>query len=133
MIEFSASIKNSRASAITSRIDASTTGGRIVIFSGEKPLGVGALTTQIELISFPLNKPSYASIDDGVITLRAIDEQMVATTGTAQFARIMDGDGGAVADISVGLIGSDADIKLPTLNVVQGAYIRLTSVKINGG
>lgn len=127
---YSVAVRNARAQALTNLIDASSAAGSITIYSGVAPTGVGAITDQVALITIPLQKPCYSSITSGVITLSAITEQMVMTTGQAGWARITNGDGVAIADMSVGVNGSGADIELPTVDLIQGAYIRITAGQI---
>ena len=129
-LTYTVAVKNARAQALTNLIDASAAAGSITIYTGAAPAAAGAITTQLPLIVIPLQKPCFASIASGVITLDAITEQMVQTTGAAGWARIANGDGVAIADMSVGVNGSGADIELPTVNLIQGAYIRITAGQI---
>lgn len=129
-LSYTVAVKNARAQALTNLIDASAAAGSITIYSGAAPTGVGAITDQVVLITIPLQKPCFSSITSGVITLAAITEQMVMTTGQAGWARIANGDGVAIADMSVGVNGSGADIELPTVDLIQGAYIRITAGQI---
>lgn len=129
-LSYTVAVRNARAQAFTNLIDASATAGSITIYTGTSPAGVGAITNQTALIVIPLSKPCVASITNGVITLAAITEQMVPVTGKAGWARIKNGDGVAIADLVVGLNGSGADIELPTLDLIQGAYIRITAGQI---
>ncbi len=129
-LSYTVAVRNARAQALTNLIDASATAGSITIYTGTAPDGVGAITNQIALIVIPLSKPCVASITNGVINLAAITEQMVTVTGKAGWARIKNGDGVAIADLTIGLNGSGADIELPTLDLIQGAYIRITAGQI---
>lgn len=129
-LSYTVAVKNARAQAFTNLIDASATAGSITIYTGTAPSGVGAITNQTALIVIPLQHPCVSSIANGVITLAAISEQMVPVTGKVGWARIKNGDGVAIADITVGLNGSGSDIELPTVDLIQGAYIRITAGQI---
>ena len=128
---YTVAVKNARAQALANQIDASSSAGSLTIFTGVAPVGVGAITTQTALVAMPLQKPCSATISNGVLTLANITEQMVQTTGQAAWARLKNGDGVAIADMSVGLAGSGADIELPTISLIQGSYVRITAGQIS--
>lgn len=127
---YSLAVKNARAHALTSLIDDGPTAGTITIYSGSAPASVGEVINQIALVVIPLNKPCYSSITNGVITLDAVVEQMVQVTERAGWARIANSQGVAIADMTVGVVGSDSDIELPTVDFIQGAYIKVTAGQI---
>ena len=58
---------------------------------------------------------------------------MLQQTGQAGWSRIKNGDGLAIADMTVGINASGADIELPTIDLIQGAYIRITAGQITEG
>lgn len=129
-MRYSTDVKNARAQATASKIDIGATAGSLTIYSGELPAVLGNITTQNALLTLALQKPCAALIENGVITLAAIAEQMVMVTGTASFALIKNGDGVPVIDMPVGVNSSGADIELPTVDLIQGAYIRITAGQI---
>ncbi len=132
-LTYTTAVKNARANALVNQIDAASTPATIILYSGTAPIGVGAITTQVALVTLTLQKPCFASITNGVITLNAITEQMVQATGTAGFARLLDGDGVAIADMTIGINGSGEDIEIPTVDLIQGSYIRITTGQITEG
>lgn len=129
-MRYSVDVMNARAQATASKIDVGASAGSLTIYSGSLPLMLGDITTQTVLSTLPLQKPCAAIIENGVTTLAAIAEQMVMVTGTASWALIKNGDGVPVVDLSIGVNGSEADIELPTVDLIQGAYIRITAGKI---
>ena len=129
-MRYSVDVMNARAQATASKIDVGASAGSLTIYSGSLPLMLGDITTQTALSTLPLQKPCAAIIENGVTTLAAIAEQMVMVTGTASWALIKNGDGVPVVDLSIGVNGSEADIELPTVDLIQGAYIRITAGKI---
>lgn len=133
MTALSSELKNAIAMTIALNVDGAYTPGKIIILDGSVPDNVGDLTSQTELVSFSLQKPCYVSIENGVITIKPTNNELVMKSGIASFARITNGDGVGLIDINIGLIGSGADIQIPTLNIIKGSYIRMSSIKINGG
>lgn len=132
-MNYTASVKNVRAQALASKIDAATDPAHMIIYSGARPLGVGAITDQVALVTLVLKKPCYTSITDGILYLDTIVEQMVMTSGHATWARIVDGSGTPVGDMDIGVAGSGADIVLPTVDLIQGSYVRITAGQIREG
>lgn len=130
-MRYSVDVKNARAQATANKIDTGAAAGSLTIYSGDLPMTLGDITTQTALLTLPLQKPCAAIIENGVTTLAAIAEQMVMVTGTAAWALIKNGDGIPVVDLLVGVNGSGADIELPTVDLIQGAYIRVTAGQIS--
>ncbi|WP_320152566.1 hypothetical protein [uncultured Tolumonas sp.] len=130
-MRYSVDVKNARAQATANKIDVGAGAGSLTIYSGELPVTLGNITTQTAILTLPLQKPCAAIIENGVTTLAAIAEQMVMVTGTATWALIKNGDGIPVVDLLVGVNGSGADIELPTTDLIQGAFIRVTAGQIS--
>ena len=130
-MRYSADVKNARAQATANKIDAGAGAGSLTIYSGDLPATLGDITTQTALLTLPLQKPCAALIENGVTTLATIAEQMVMVTGTATWALIKNGDGVAVVDLLVGVSGSGADIELPTVDLIQASYVRVTAGQIS--
>nr|WP_321238699.1 hypothetical protein [uncultured Tolumonas sp.] len=130
-MRYSVDVKNARAQATANKIDAGASVGSLTIYSGVLPGTLGNVTTQTAILTLPLQKPCAAHIENGVTTLAAIAEQMVMVTGTAAWALIKNGDGVPVVDLLVGVNGSGADIELPTVDLIQGSYVRITAGQIS--
>jgi len=127
---YSVAVKNARAQAVASAIDAGTGSGSLAIYTGSSPADVGAITDQVLLVTLTLPEPCAASIASGILTLNSIPEQMVQATGQAAWGRLLDGDGNPLADMAVGVTGSGADIELPTVDLIQGSYLRIPTGQI---
>ena len=117
-LTYTTAVKNVRAQALVGLIDAASNPGIMILYTGVAPVGVGTITSQQALVTLSLQKPCYATIENGVITLNSIAEQMVQTTGTAGFARLFDGNNVAIADMTIGVIGTGADIEIPTVDLI---------------
>jgi hypothetical protein len=91
---------------------------------GIVPVLLGTLT---------FSKPS-GSVTEGVITFAAIAGDVSADAGgVATWARAADGDANQVMDLTVGGIGSGADIELNTTSIVAGGPLRVTSATLTEG
>jgi hypothetical protein len=93
--------------AITALIDAAPTPGTLEIFGGQQPAsaddGVGA---QQPIASLTFSRPAFGTPLNGVIGARPIDQRPAMASGTASWARILDGRGNAILDIDVGESGA---------------------------
>lgn len=108
-------------------------GGELIAYSGTVPASADvAITSQVELVAFPLADP-VGVVTDGVLVATTIDAQMIAESGVPTFARAYDALGGVIADYDVGLTGSGAAVQINSLNLIQGGYVTLTAFSITEG
>lgn len=123
-------VRSAMADAFKAKIDAGSGPGKLLVYSEPRPAGPDtAVTTQTKLLEFTLADPSFSSASDGVITLDA-DPDLEATglaNGTATWARIVDGDGNAIADCKVTVTGGGGDLILSTTSITIGLEVSITS------
>lgn len=132
-MKFSPALRNNRAEQIIDAIDADTNPGTIKFYTGPQPATGAAITSQTLLGTLTFSKPS-ATATAGVITFDEITEDSEAdASGTAAWARIADGAGAFVMDVSVGATGSGATVIMNTTGIVAGGPIRITSFEITEG
>jgi hypothetical protein len=117
--------------AIVDLIDAGAGAGLLRIYDGtqatDPDTAVGAQTLLAELT---LSDPAFGAAADaapgGRATASAITSDASANaTGTASWFRIVDSNGLAIIDGSVGTSG--ADLNLNTVSIVSGASVAVTS------
>ena len=125
-------VRNAQLQALASQIDGGHSAATLSLYAGVAPAGVGAITDQSLLVALPMDYPCANKIEYGVLTFGAVQEQMITGTGTVGFARICDSAGVPICDLTVGLSNSGADLVLPTVSLMAGAYLRLTGVTISG-
>lgn len=133
-LNFSTALRNARATAIISALDAGVTPATIKLYSGTKPAVTGAaITTQVLIGTCTLSKPC-AAVVDGVATFQPIaDDPIADNTGTISWARILNGDGAFVADLNCGAVGSSAIMIFNNLSVQAGGLISITSGSLTEG
>lgn len=88
------------------------------------------LTEQQLLVEARLSKPSAASLTAGVLTFAPIPRALCRRTGTAAWARLLDGEERPVMDIDAGLPGSGAELELQRLDLLAGAAIDVTLAEL---
>jgi hypothetical protein len=127
-------IRNARANLIKAAIDADVNPGELKIYADTRPATGGALTGQVLLGTCTFSQPCAPDASGGVLTFSAVtDDDAADASGTATWARIVDGAGAFVMDIDVGLTGSGADFIMNTVTIVAGGPIRVASGTITEG
>lgn len=129
-LSFSASLRNSRADAITS---ACGSNAKIRIYAGAVPADVGtAISSQTLLAELPCSATFAPSASGGVLTVNAITQDSSAdATGTATFFRVLTSGNTAVIQGNVGTSGSD--LNLNTTSISSGAAVSISSFTITEG
>jgi hypothetical protein len=134
-VRLPASTRNAMVDAVAAKIDAasgSPNAGRIRIYSGTQPAsGGGALGAAVLLAEIPFGDPSFAAAAAGVAAANitgSIQDAAADATGTAAWARIVDGDGNTVFDCDVGTSG--ATINLVTVSLVATQPVQITSFNL---
>lgn len=98
--------RNARLSAFAAQIDGGGAGGLLRIYSGARPATGAAITTQVLLATLTFSYPCAAAPSAGSLTFNGLTPG-AGTAGTASWFRIVNSQGGFVADGSIGTSGSD--------------------------
>jgi len=126
-------LRNARLDLVRDRIDADTDPGTIKIYSGTRPATGAAITSQVLLVTGTFDKPSAPDAVDGVLEFEDITYTNGITDGMATWARIEDGDGAFVADGSVGIAGSGADVIINSVGILEDGPVLHVSATITAG
>ena len=126
-------IRNDRLDLITQYIDAGAGPGTIKVYDGTRPAKGAAITTETLLVTGTFSDPSAPAATGGVLTFNAITGGNAVADGTATWARVEDSDGTFIMDMSVGLVGSGADLILNTTALVTGGPVAFTAATITAG
>lgn len=101
--------------------------GEIRIYDGARPANADtAISTQTLLVTFTLANPS-GTVTSGVFTGTNPAAAMIATSGTAAWARVVDSSAVTICDVDVGVTSSGAVIELDSLSLTAGGYCTITS------
>ncbi len=109
-------------------------GGTLVIYSEGSgiPGKDEAITDQTALVTFDMPDPA-GDVSDGVFTADTIAAALIATTGTAAFARAYDSVGVGIGHYDIGVVGSGQAIELDNLSLTEGAYATVVSFVVMEG
>lgn len=126
-------ITNARASGMCDNlVDAIDTGGAgtIKIYTGTIPTDADtAVGAQTLLATLTFSATAFGSASNGVATASAITSDTSAdATGTATWARIANGSGTTIMDVTVGTSGED--INFNTVSFVSGATVAITALTV---
>jgi hypothetical protein len=115
--------------AIVDRIDTGGA-GTIKIYTATIPTDADtALGAQTLLATLTFSATAFGAASNGVATASAITSDSSAdATGTAAWARIANGAGTTIMDVTVGTSGED--INFNTVSFVTGATVAITSMTV---
>lgn len=92
-------IKTARITAVRDAIDAGTGTAKLLFLGGSRPADGGPLTAILASVDLPV---PCGAVQDNIITLDLPDEFHAIDDGDITWARILDRDGGWVADMDAG-------------------------------
>jgi len=122
-MRFRLSLRQANAQTKAARCD----GGFIRLYNGTRPTDADtALSGNTLLATGGYSNPAFGAADStGTCTSNAISSETNApNAGTATFARLFESDGTTVvADVSVGIAGSGAELIVSTLTIGAGATV----------
>lgn len=123
ILGFATARRTSRGELLAGWLD----GGEIRIYDGTRPATADtAITTQTLLVTFEMADPS-GTVTSGVFIGTNPAAALIAHTGTAAWARIVDASAATIFDADVGLTSSGAVIEIDNLSLVEGGYCTITS------
>lgn len=128
-LQFSTSLRSSRASAIVTALGSA---GYIEVRSGTRPANPATTATGTVLAVLPLSSTA-GTVSNGVLTFNTITADASAdATGTATWFRAYNATGPvAVVDGSVSTSGSD--LNLNSVSIVAGGNVAISSATITEG
>lgn len=119
--------KNAALEGRRDYLDLGSNVARILVYGNDQPRpATGATATSTLLVTIDLDKPS-GTISAGELTLVAGDDAIVAVSGTALWARIINGNGDIAFDCDVSNTAGSGEVKLPSTALFAGGTTRLVS------
>ena len=99
---------------------------RIRCYDTNRPTDSTIAPGGLPLVELPLLKPC-GTLTNGIITLAPGAAQLVATTGTPVWGRMVNGNGATVLDCDVSGAAGSGDLKLTSTSLFQGGEVALLS------
>lgn len=129
LLGFAIARRTSRGELLAGWLD----GGEIRVYNGTRPADPDtAITSQILLVTLELPDPA-TSVSNGILTGNTVSAALIAETGNATWARILDNAAVTIGDCDLGLEGSGAFIELDSLSLVEGGYCSIVNFSIVEG
>ncbi len=105
-------------------LERGSSNARLRIYGGTRPAGGGTATTL--LVEIELDSPA-GTVAAGVLTLASADLPLIANSGTATWARVVNGNGDYSFDCDVSDTSGSAEIQLPDTTLFAGGKTQLVS------
>jgi len=118
-----------REAALTGRLTFLNTGtgtAALRVYGGTRPASVNDVPGTDLLVAIPLQDP-VGVVSAGTLVLNPADTGLIATTGTATWARVVNQNGDTAFDMDAGLEGSGAECVLTEVDLYAGALVSVVS------
>jgi hypothetical protein len=136
-IKLSSAVRTSRANVISAAIDNGSGDAYLTLYSGTRPSSVGGginPVTNLVLGELKFSVPCASAAAEGVLTFNSISQDVSANNnGTCTWARITNRDGVTVMDLDVSINSGSGDIKLNSVDIIQGGPISIISASLTEG
>lgn len=107
-------------------LDAGVGNAAIRIYGGTRPASPDDVPTSAMLVQISLTKPA-GTVSAGVLSLTQLEAGQIQVTGTATWARVVDGDGATCFDCDAGEGAGAWEIQLSQALLYAGGDVALIS------
>ncbi|NJD63910.1 MAG: hypothetical protein FIB00_01470 [Chloroflexi bacterium] len=125
MISVSVALANARLEAVVTFLAQGSGAAHADIYGTLRPAN-GADPGGAPLVSIPLLEPA-GTVASAVLTITAPESAMISVTGTAVWARFVNGDGAPAWDCDVSEEGGPGDVWLDSVQVFAGGRATITA------
>lgn len=134
MPQYVTALRTTRMTAVRDAADAGAGAAKLKFYTGASPGVNNAIGAQVLLGTLTCSDPC-GTVTSGVLNFSALTADSSADAdGTAGWARLTTSADATVADLTVGLSGSGANIILNSINIIAGGSISVSGTpKITEG
>lgn len=125
MIQISTALNDYRLNAVVNFLAIGTENAHVLIYGGVRP-ALGATPGSDLLATIVLVEP-IGEVEDGLLAITPTSEALIETSGTATWARIVNGDGELAWDCDVSDLNGTGELRLPSTTLYAGGYTRIVS------
>lgn len=122
----SVALSSSRLSAVVGFLDTGATNASVNLYGGTRAATPANAPGTDLLVSIPLTKPC-GSVFAGALTLTQLQDGLIATTGIATWARVLNGNGDTAFDCDCGQGVGAWEVQLVTTSLYAGGGAHITS------
>lgn len=127
MAGYSMNLRNARSQDIVNQIGAA---GTLNIMGGTRPPTGGAAGAPLGTLA--LENPA-GTVLNAVLTFTKPNDTPAVGNGTATWARISDGSGNQVADLSLTDTTGNGEVKLNTTTISTGLWMSVQAMQVTEG
>ena len=128
MISISTALNEARLGGVLSYLNTGAGRARMRIYGNARPAN-GAAAGADALVELALDDPA-GEVSGGVLLLTAADDALIALSGTATWARVVNGNGDFAFDCDVSGTAGTGDVRLSTTALYAGGLVRLVSATL---
>lgn len=129
MIQISTLHATARLAATLAFLDTGASNAEVHLYAGTRPADANTAPGASPLVEIPLTKPA-GTITAGVLTLTPAADGLIATTGTALWARVINAEGTTVFDADVGQGEGAWEVQLETTQLYAGGDCKLLTATL---
>ena len=107
-------------------LDTGTGNAAVRIYGGTRPATPADVPTSAMLVQVGLTKPA-GSVAAGVLTLTQLEDGLIAETGIATWARVVNGNGDTAFDCDCGEGAGAWEVTLAQTQLYAGGAARITA------
>lgn len=131
LVNIAVDLADAYLALIADRIDSGAGPGKLRLYTGPRPAGGAAVTTQVMIAELTFSYPCAASILNGVLTFNPIFAGEVVAIGDIEWGRMVSSEGVFVLDGDVGNEESSALIKLSNTQITAiGGFIEIATASL---
>ena len=139
MIALTEPVRHARLQAIATALDSgsgtATSGARVRIYSGVRPVLTEAPANTALLVELRLPKPCTQSLVAGTLKLITPSEALCQRSGVARWARLFNSDNEIVLDLDVGSPSAAPEfpyeLELASTQLLAGGAVQMTSMEFH--
>ena len=117
---------NARHAGSIADLDTGTGNAGVRIYGGTRPATPDDVPSSAMLVQISLTKPC-GTVADGLLTLTQLEDSLITETGTATWARFVDGNGATCFDCDAGQGAGAWEVQLAQATLYAGGDARIVS------
>ena len=125
-IEISTGLANARLQGVINFLDTGAGNAAVRIYGSTRAASVDDVPGSAMLVQVELSKPC-GTVTGGVLTLTQLENGMVANSGTATWARFVNGDGDTAFDADAGQGAGAWEVQLALATVYAGGDAQIVT------
>lgn len=120
---------DARLTGTVNHLDSGTGNAAVRLYGGTRPATPADTPGSVMLVQIPLSKPC-GTVSAGVLTLTQLEDGLIGSTGTATWARVVNGEGATAFDCDCGEGPGAWEVQLAQTSLFAGGAARISSAML---